>query len=57
MPWEDSPAGTILGSEPVALGCPDRADAFERLGEVQISGLVEPMTLCRWRPLAPRSED
>jgi class 3 adenylate cyclase len=52
-----APAGTILVSEPVALGCPGHTDAFEPLGAVQISGLVDAMTLCRWRPLAPRSED
>jgi adenylate cyclase len=49
-----APAGTILVSEPVALGCPDRTERFEPLGEVQISGLVDPMTLCRWRPLGRR---
>lgn len=52
-----APAGTILVSEPVALGCPDRTDRFEPLGDVRIAGLEDPMMLCRWRPLAPRSED
>lgn len=50
-----APAGTILVSQPVMAGCPERTDRFEPLGEVQISGLVEKMVLCRWRPLAPRS--
>jgi adenylate cyclase len=52
-----APAGTILVSEPVALGCPEQTERFEPLGEVQIQGLVDKMTLCRWRPLAPRSQD
>lgn len=51
-----APAGTILVSEPVAPGCPKRTERFEPLGEVHISGLVEAMTLCRWRPLASPSE-
>jgi class 3 adenylate cyclase len=48
-----APAGTILVSEPVALGCPDRTDRFEPLGDVRIAGLEDPMMLCRWRPLGP----
>lgn len=51
-----APAGTILVSEPVALGCPEHTSRFEPLGEVVIQGLVDKMTLCRWRPLAPRSD-
>jgi class 3 adenylate cyclase len=51
-----APAGTILVSEPVALGCSERTDRFEPLGEVQIQGLVERMTLCRWRPLSQATE-
>jgi adenylate cyclase len=51
-----APAGTILVSEPVALGCPDRTDRFEPLGDVPISGLVDTMRLCRWRPLGPAPE-
>jgi class 3 adenylate cyclase len=47
-----APAGSILVSQPVVLGCPDLDGMFERLGDVTISGLVDPMTLCRWRPLA-----
>jgi adenylate cyclase len=47
-----APAGTIFVSQPVVLGCPDLDGMFEPLGEVTISGLVDPMTLCRWRPLA-----
>lgn len=52
-----APAGTILVSEPVALGCPDHTNRFEPLGDVRIAGLEDTMMLCRWRPLAPRSED
>jgi adenylate cyclase len=52
-----APAGTILVSQPVILGCPDLEGRFEPLGDVQINGLVDPMMLCRYRPLAPRSED
>lgn len=47
-----APAGTILVSQPVVLGCPDLEDRFEPLGDVAISGLVDPMRLCRWRPFA-----
>jgi class 3 adenylate cyclase len=47
-----APAGTILVSQPVVLGWPDLDGMFEPLGDVTINGLVEPMTLCRWRPLA-----
>jgi len=47
-----APAGTVLVSQPVVLGCPELSDRFEALGEVTIKGLAEPMTLCRWRPLA-----
>lgn len=52
-----APAGTILVSQPVILGCPDHESRFEPLGNVQISGLVDPMMLCRWRPLSQRAED
>jgi adenylate cyclase len=52
-----APAGTILVSQPVLLGCPDMDSRFEPLGDVQISGLVETMRLCRYRPLAARAED
>jgi class 3 adenylate cyclase len=52
-----APAGTILASQPVIVGCPDLEGRFEPLGDVQINGLVDPMMLCRYRPLAPRSED
>jgi adenylate cyclase len=52
-----APAGTILVSEPVVAECPSHVGRFEPLGEVQIAGLVDPMMLCRWRPLAPSSED
>lgn len=47
-----APAGTILVSQPVVAGCPELESRFEPLGEVAISGLVDPMTLCRWRPFA-----
>ncbi|HYK96255.1 MAG TPA: adenylate/guanylate cyclase domain-containing protein [Candidatus Dormibacteraeota bacterium] len=47
-----APAGTILASQPVVLGCPEHEDRFEPLGSVAISGLVDPMMLCRWRPFA-----
>jgi adenylate cyclase len=47
-----APAGTILVSQPVVLGCPEREERFEPLGEVAINGLVDPMLLCRWRPFA-----
>lgn len=30
---------------------------FEPRGDVQISGLVDPVMLCRWRPLSQCSED
>jgi hypothetical protein len=39
-------------SQPVVLGCPELEDRFEPLGSVAISGLVDPMLLCRWRPFA-----
>jgi adenylate cyclase len=52
-----APAGTILVSEPVVEACPSLVERFEPLGDVHIAGLVDPMMLCRWRPLAPRSED
>jgi len=47
-----APAGTILVSQPVVIGCPALEDRFEPLGNVAISGLVDPMLLCRWRPFA-----
>ena len=47
-----APAGTILVSQPVVFGGPEHADRFEPLGNVAISGLVDPMLLCRWRPFA-----
>jgi class 3 adenylate cyclase len=47
-----APAGSIFVSDDVAQACPDLTAMFEALGEVAISGLVDPMTLCRWRPLA-----
>lgn len=52
-----APAGTILVSQPVILGCPDLESRFEPLGDVAIAGLIDPMRLCRYRPLAARSED
>ena len=47
-----APAGTILVSEPVVETCAQHRDRFEPLGAVTIRGLVEPMQLCRLRPLA-----
>ena len=47
-----APAGTVLVSQPVVLGCPELSDRFEPLGVVTIKGLADPMQLCRWRPLA-----
>jgi adenylate cyclase len=52
-----APAGTILVSEAVVDDCPQYRDRFEPLGDVTIRGLSQPVTLCRWRPLARRSED
>jgi adenylate cyclase len=52
-----APAGSIFVSDPVVHACPGAAERFESLGDVQISGLVDPLRLCRWRPLSPRSED
>lgn len=46
-----APAGTILVSEEVVEACGDIVDRFEPLGDVQIAGLIDPMRLCRWRPL------
>jgi class 3 adenylate cyclase len=45
-------AGSIFVSDPVAQACPDLTAMFEPLGEVTISGLVDPMMLRRWWPLA-----
>ena len=52
-----APAGTILVSEEVVAACPQYRDRFEPLGDVVVRGLTDPVTLCRWRPLAPRSSD
>jgi adenylate cyclase len=55
-----APAGTILVSDEVVEACADFRDRFEPLGDVQIAGLIDPMRLCRWRPLAaapPASAD
>jgi hypothetical protein len=40
----------ISANEPRGVANP--GEMFEPLGEVTISGLVDPMLLCRWRPLA-----
>jgi class 3 adenylate cyclase len=45
-----APAGTILVSEPVILGCPDLHDQFVPLGAVRVKGIAEPIQLCRFRP-------
>jgi class 3 adenylate cyclase len=47
-----APAGTILVSEPVVETCTEHRARFEPLGPVTIRGLIEPMLLCRLRPLA-----
>ena len=52
-----APAGTILVSEEVVAECPQYYERFEPLGHVTIRGLADPVRLCRWRPLAPRSEE
>jgi class 3 adenylate cyclase len=52
-----APAGTILVSEAIVAECPDMTSRFEPLGEVQIAGLIDPMMLCRYRPLAPRDQE
>ena len=49
-----APAGAILVSEEVVAECPQYHDRFEPLGDVIVRGLSEPVTLCRWRPLAGR---
>jgi adenylate cyclase len=41
-------AGTLLLSDPVVRECPDLASSVERLGDVTIKGLDEPISLCRW---------
>jgi adenylate cyclase len=46
-----APAGTILVSEPVVEACDQHRKRFEPLGAVTIRGLVDPMQLCRLRPL------
>jgi adenylate cyclase len=48
-----APAGTILVSQPVVIGCPELETHFEPLGDVVIRGLVDPLRLWRWRPLPP----
>jgi len=47
-----APAGTILVSDEVVQACEEVRDRFEPLGDVQIAGIIDPMRLCRWRPLS-----
>lgn len=47
-----APAGTVMVSDMVVRECPSLADRFEALGEVTVSGLVDPLALSRWRPLS-----
>jgi adenylate cyclase len=48
---DHAPAGTILVSDLVVKECPTLADKFEPLGDVTVKGIVDPLRLCRWRPL------
>jgi adenylate cyclase len=41
--------GVLLVSDPVVRECPDIAGSVERLGEVSLKGLEEPVWLCRWQ--------
>ncbi|HJW21868.1 MAG TPA: adenylate/guanylate cyclase domain-containing protein [Candidatus Limnocylindrales bacterium] len=41
-------AGMLLLSDPVVRECPDIAPLVERLGDVTLKGLDEPISLCRW---------
>jgi adenylate cyclase len=47
-----APAGTILVSDSVVETCTQHRGRFEPLGAVTIRGLVDPMPLNRFRPLA-----
>lgn len=49
---DHAPAGAILVSEPVVEACREHRERFEPLGLVTVRGLVDPLQLCRWRPLA-----
>jgi hypothetical protein len=42
----------LIQSEPVVETCAEHRARFEPLGTVTIRGLMEPMQLCRLRPLA-----
>jgi adenylate cyclase len=46
-----APAGTILVSDPVVRECPSLMDRMEPLGNVTVSGIVDPIHLSRFRPL------
>lgn len=48
---DHAPAGAILVSQPVVDACGDLRDRFEAIGDVALSGLLEPLPLYRWRPL------
>ncbi len=48
-----APAGSILVSDSVVAACPEHGGRFERLGDVVVRGITEPVTLCRWGPLPP----
>ena len=45
--------GTLLVSDPVVRECPELAARVERLAEVTLKGLDEPIWLCRWVVLGP----
>jgi adenylate cyclase len=47
-----APAGAILVSDPVVRECPALIDRMEPLGDVTVSGLVDPIHLSRFRPSA-----
>jgi class 3 adenylate cyclase len=49
---DHAPAGTILVSQPIVDACPNLDGRFEPLGDVTMSGLIDPMPLHRWRPLS-----
>lgn len=40
--------GMLLVSDPVIRECPELVHKVERLGEVTLKGLDEPIWLCRW---------
>ena len=46
-----APAGSILVSDPVVRECPALMDRMEPLGDVVVSGLMDPIHLSRFRPL------